>query len=204
MICPMFLCAANMDVDTIITKICHRAVELTFKNLDLDEESGTDANTDPTPTVLVLDLTPHPAIHTSQNKQTKPNAVKTEQRHETNIIDTEQRYLNSVNGLNISDENNVNKYRELRTESSAIQTKADTFHSVALLPARKVATDTDQPCDLVNCQHMQGLCAVLRSYHDNDDEKTNHTIFDDNYTIAAALDDFHHLLFHNDHQFEDI
>eukprot|EP01083_Nonionella_stella_P301064 1031079_1 len=92
---------------------------------------------------------------------------------ETHILDTEQ-------NLNISDV----------LIRAAIQTEA-----------RIVTTGTDQQCDLANCQHMQRLCVALRSYHA---KQTNdcHPIFNDNSTIVSALDDFHHLLFHHDQQFQ--
>eukprot|EP01083_Nonionella_stella_P095888 269317_1 len=111
---------------------------------------------------------------------------------------TSLRYLGFE--VNISDENNRKRYQELKAESATIQTKASALHSVALLSPWNVPR-TDQRCDLPNCQHIKGLCATLLSYHarDNDEE-----IFDDNYTIRTALDDFHHLLFDHDQQFENI
>eukprot|EP01083_Nonionella_stella_P005698 16452_1 len=239
-ICPMYFCAVHMYVDTVISKIGREVVSW-LEDDDSHDTTPRNQESDKPVGPVVLDLTflnsdppwqTQPA-NTQQNQQTETNTrtihtIHTEQEYETNIIDTEQEYLKLVNDLNISDENNVKQYRELRTESAAIQTKASTLHSVALLP-RNITTHTDQRCDLVNYQHMQGLQDALRSYHTQDDydEKTKdsrqkpktkaelspltskrrpniNSVFNDNYTITSASEDFHHLLFHHDHQFEDI
>eukprot|EP01083_Nonionella_stella_P262781 893234_1 len=124
----------------------------------------------------------------------------------TNIIKvTELTYLNS----HISDEHNVEQYRNLKKESVAIPIHTP---SVALLPAfnTRMSRNSGQRCDLTDCEHLGRLCLILQLYHtfiqqQQDDTSIDmHDICNDEYNTGTAsiLDDFHHLLHNHDHEFE--
>eukprot|EP01084_Bolivina_argentea_P050788 93400_1 len=134
---------------------------------------------------------------------------------QSNIKDTE---VTSPNSVNISDENNIKKYQKLIQEADLIQATVSSSylqisdHDQKTIDAFSRA-NSGQRCDLVNCQQNQNLCVTLHLYRifieQNDDEETKsdiamHDIFNDNYGITSLVDDFHHLLFNHEHQFEDI
>ena len=72
-------------------------------------------------------------------------------------------------------------------------------------------------CDLKQCKAFRNISVTLQKYHKyiisqqeanvneaNVNESNLNEIFNDKYNEISLLNDFHHLLSHHDHQFEDI